>query len=187
MKHFDIFISYRRKDTADKAEHLLSLLSANGYKGKISFDKDNLAGRFDLEILHRVDECKDFILILGKDTFSYLHPDDPDTETMKQIAVCSPEFFPSLESRLQKKDFVRVELARAISRKKNIIPLVPSDTPDYSFSQLTLPEDIQVLNKFQAVYYSDNDNCFLFKDILLHRRHDEIVCHLEFTTNYFAL
>jgi hypothetical protein len=34
-KNFDIFISYRRKETADKAEHLFSLLEMEGYKGRI--------------------------------------------------------------------------------------------------------------------------------------------------------
>lgn len=33
-KNFDIFISYRRKETADKAEHLFSLLEMEGYKGR---------------------------------------------------------------------------------------------------------------------------------------------------------
>ena len=31
-KNYDIFISYRRKETADKAEHLFSLLEMAGYK-----------------------------------------------------------------------------------------------------------------------------------------------------------
>ena len=39
-KNFDIFISYRRKETADKAEHLFSLLEMAGYKGQVSFDRE---------------------------------------------------------------------------------------------------------------------------------------------------
>lgn len=163
---YDIFISYRRSKTADKAEHMLSLLSNAGYKGKVSFDKDNFSGRFDLEILKRVDNCKDFIIILGKDTFSYLKKEDADSEIIRQVAMCAPEEFPSFEPRIGRIDFVRIELARAIRKGKNIIPVVPADTPDYSFSSLELPPDIASLVKYQAVYYSDNDNCFLFQDVL---------------------
>lgn len=164
--HYDIFISYRRNKTADKAEHLLSLLSGAGYRGKVSFDKDNLAGRFDMEILNRVDSCKDFIMILGKDTFSYLSEGEDDSELYKRIADCTAEEFPVLEAQLRRVDFVRVELARAIRKGKNIIPVVPVDSDDYSFSKLSLPEDIAALTRFQAVFYSDKDNCFLFQDIL---------------------
>ena len=39
-KNYDIFISYRRKETADKAEHLFSLLEMAGYKGQVSFDRE---------------------------------------------------------------------------------------------------------------------------------------------------
>jgi len=54
-KNFDIFISYRRKETADKAEHLFSLLEMEGYKGRVSFDRENFDG-FDLKILQRLDD-----------------------------------------------------------------------------------------------------------------------------------
>ena len=64
-KNFDIFISYRRKETADKAEHLFSLLEMAGYKEQVSFDRENFDGRFDLEILQRLDNCKDFIVVLA--------------------------------------------------------------------------------------------------------------------------
>ena len=49
MDKYDIFISYRRKETADKAEHLFTLLEHKGYEGQVSFDRENLDGRFDLE------------------------------------------------------------------------------------------------------------------------------------------
>lgn len=63
MNRYDIFISYRRKETADKAEHLFTLFEHGGYKGRVSFDRENLDGRFDIEILKRLDNCKDFIVI----------------------------------------------------------------------------------------------------------------------------
>ena len=67
-RNYKIFISYRHDDTADKAEHLLSLLEASGYKGLVSFDRENLDGRFDLEIMRRLDACTDFIAIIGTST-----------------------------------------------------------------------------------------------------------------------
>ena len=64
-KQYDTFISYRRRETADKAEHLFSLLEMAGYNGQVSFDRENFDGRFDLEILQRLDDCKDFIVVLA--------------------------------------------------------------------------------------------------------------------------
>ena len=71
-QQYSIFISYRHADTADKAEHLLTLLEAEGYKDRVSFDRENLDGQFDLEILQRLDNCTDFIVILGENTFATL-------------------------------------------------------------------------------------------------------------------
>ena len=77
MKHqYSIFISYRHADTADKAEHLLTLLEAEGYKGRVSFDRENLDGQFDLEILQRLDNCTDFIVILGENTLNGIKDED---------------------------------------------------------------------------------------------------------------
>ena len=46
-KKYDIFISYRRKDTGDKAEHLKDLLDKTGFENRVSFDRENLTGLFD--------------------------------------------------------------------------------------------------------------------------------------------
>ncbi len=72
MKVFDIFISYRNNCSADRAQLLLALLESNGYRGRISFDKDNLTGLFDTTLVHRIDNCQDFIIIVSPDTFKYL-------------------------------------------------------------------------------------------------------------------
>lgn len=68
-KHYDIFISYRRKDTCDKAELLKELLEKE-YPGRVSFDRENLAGLFDVELIRRIDKCKDFLIVVGRDTFN---------------------------------------------------------------------------------------------------------------------
>ena len=69
-KKYDIFISYRRIDTGQRAEHLKDLLE-NDYGGRISFDRENLTGLFDVELARRIDHCKDFVLLVGEKTFQY--------------------------------------------------------------------------------------------------------------------
>ena len=64
-KH-NIFISYRRDGGYDTAKHLYDLLTRDGYS--VSFDIDTLRnGDFDVELLKRIDECTDFILVLDKE------------------------------------------------------------------------------------------------------------------------
>ena len=80
---YDIFISYRRKETADKAEHLFSLLEMSGYTGRVSFDRENFDGRFDLEILQRLDDCKDFIVALAPETLAAVSISAPSIFSIK--------------------------------------------------------------------------------------------------------
>lgn len=166
-KNFDIFISYRRKETADKAEHLFSLLEMVGYKGQLSFDRENFDGRFDLEILQRLDDCKDFIVVLAPGTLADLNEDD--THWYEKLARCSVSEFSGIETKMKANgailDFVRLEIARAIAKGKHIIPVVPVNTPEYNFDRLVLPDDIALLQKEHAEHYQDTKD-FLFKDIL---------------------
>lgn len=166
-KNFDIFISYRRKETADKAEHLFSLLEMAGYKGQVSFDRENFDGRFDLEILQRLDDCKDFIVVLAPETLAELN--EEDTHWYEKLARCSVSEFPGIETMMKASgaslDFVRLEIARAIAKGKHIIPVVPVNTPEYNFDRLVLPDDITLLLKEHAERYQDTKD-FLFKDIL---------------------
>jgi len=166
-KNFDIFISYRRKETADKAEHLFDLLEMAGYKGQVSFDRENFDGRFDLEILQRLDDCKDFIVVLSPETLAGLN--EEDTHWYEKLARCSVSEFSGIETKMKASgaslDFVRLEIARAIAKGKHIIPVVPVNTPEYNFDRLVLPDDIALLLKEHAEHYQDTKD-FLFKDIL---------------------
>lgn len=166
-KQYDIFISYRRKETADKAEHLFSLLEMAGYKGRVSFDRENFDGRFDLEILQRLDGCKDFIVVLAPETLADLN--EEDTHWYKKLARCSVDEFPKIEDEMKASgailDFVRMEIARAIMKGRHVIPVVPVNTPEYNFDRLVLPGDIDLLLKEHAEHYQDTKD-FLFKDIL---------------------
>lgn len=65
-KHnYDIFISYRKRCSGDKPEMLQLMLEESGFRKRVSFDKDNLNGRFDVELIRRIDECKDFNYVYG--------------------------------------------------------------------------------------------------------------------------
>ena len=134
MGEYDIFISYRRKETADKAEHLFTLLEHVGYKDAVSFDRENLDGRFDIEILKRLDNCKDFIVILSADTLSNLK--EEDTGWYHRLAYCSFDEFPLIEMEMKAAggnlDFVRLEIARALAKGKHIIPVAPINSPSYN-------------------------------------------------------
>ena len=70
-KHnYDIFISYRKRSSGDKPEMLQLMLEESGFRKRVSFDKDNLNGRFDVELIRRIDECKDFIMFMVPETFT---------------------------------------------------------------------------------------------------------------------
>ena len=180
---FDIFISYRRKDAGDKAEHLKDLLESK-FKGSISFDRENLSGLFDVQLVRRIDRCKDFLLVLGKKSLVF---DDEDME-QKQVDLynylgsCSQEEFEHKIVELGSNpsiDFMRIEIARAIHRKDiNIIPVVPETSDQFCFSKIVLPDDIVAIKRYDAVSYSDNPDA-LFKDIvpkILKRLHTKPAC-----------
>lgn len=164
---YEVFISYRRKETADKAEHLFTLLEHEGYSGRVSFDRENLDGRFDIEILKRLDNCKDFIVILAPETLSSLKREE--TGWYHRLAYCTIEEFPYIEMEMKtvggNLDFVRLEIARALAKGKHIIPVVPINSTNYNFDNLRLTDDICLLTKQHAERYQDTKD-FLFKDIL---------------------
>ncbi len=170
MKNYDIFISYRRIGTGDKAEHLKDLLDPH-YGGRISFDRENLTGLFATALIDRIDNCKDFILVIGKSSFNF-KPEDFEADTVslyKYLASCTREEFKAKIMELGPNaglDFVRIEVSRALNRKDiNIIPLAPQSTNDFSFSKLELPEDIVGIKSYEAIFYSDNADA-LFKDVV---------------------
>lgn len=161
---YDIFISYRHRYTADKAEHLLTLLENNGFRNRVSFDKDNLTHRFDLELIHRIDNCTDFIIVLSEDTFANII--ESDSEKYLQLGVCPFEDFEESQNRiLPNPDFTRLELVRAIAQGKNIVPIAPIKNEQYNFEALSLPADIQSLNKWQAIFY-DTNSSLTFQEII---------------------
>jgi len=123
-KKFEIFISYRRKGGYDTAKLLYDRLRMDGYS--VSFDIDTLEnGDFDNELEQRVFECKDFLLVLNPGVFDRFF--DPE---------CNP-----------KDDWVRREIACALEKNKNIIPLI---LEGFAYPK-NLPEDVKNITKKNAI------------------------------------
>jgi hypothetical protein len=110
---YDIFISYRREGGFEVAKHIYDLLKKDGYN--VSFDMDTLQnGNFNTELLKRIDECNDFVLILNKGVFDRCFIIDKNN------------------------DWLRIELSYALEKGKNIIPVM---LEDFVFPE-NLPADI---------------------------------------------
>lgn len=119
--NYDIFISYRREGGYDTAQHLYNLLSREHYR--VSFDIDTLRnGDFDTSLLKRIDQCKDFILIVDPHAFD---------------RTLDPTFD-------EKKDWLRQELAYALKKGKNIIPVFLAGVKGFPDN---LPDDIKAVAK----------------------------------------
>lgn len=124
---YDIFISYRRIGGYETAKHLFDLLSRDGYN--VSFDIDTLRnGDFDVELLKRVEECTDFILILNQGAFD---------------RTIDPNFDPQ-------KDWLRQELAHALKLGKNIIPIMLNGFTEFPDN---LPTDVARVQKKNGPKY----------------------------------
>lgn len=116
MKNYDIFISYRRDGGYDTAKHLYDLLDRDGYR--VSFDIDTLKNcYFDEELLKRIDQCTDFLLIVDSHCFDRLNKNPYKKE----------------------EDWLRLELAYAIEKNKNIIPIFLQGVKSFPNN---LPQDI---------------------------------------------
>lgn len=144
---YDIFISYRREGGYDTAKHLNDLLVRDGYR--VSFDIDTLRnGDFDTQLLSRIEECRDFILIVDQHAFD---------------RTLDPEFDP-------KKDWLRCELAHALKHNKNIIPVFLSGVIGFPDG---LPSDIANVTKKNGPEYNRyyfNDFYETLKKRFLHKR-----------------
>lgn len=170
-KKYDIFISYRRSDVKDKAEHLHDLLNAY-YKQRISFDRENLTGLFNVALIDRIDTVKDFILLIGKHSFSYSEKDfSPETVAFyNKLARCDRQEFADTINELGPNapiDYVRIEIGRALHRvgHLNIIPIVPQQIGKSFLADLNLPPDIAGIKFHNAVSYSESNDA-RFKDVI---------------------
>ena len=95
-KRYDIFVSYRRQGSFDTANLIADKLRHAGYK--VFFDVDTLnAGKFNVQLLEVIKNCKDFILVLPEHALDRCN--DPE-------------------------DWIRKEVVCALNNGKNIIPVM---------------------------------------------------------------
>lgn len=126
-KQYDIFLSYRRNGGFETAKHIFDLLTRDGYR--VSFDIDTLrSGDFDTQLLQRIDECTDFIIILNAGAFD--RSIDPTFD--------------------RNKDWLRIELAYALEKGKNIIPVMLNGFTEFPDN---LPDDIAAVERKNGPKY----------------------------------
>lgn len=161
---YDIFISYRREGGYDTAKHLYDLLARDGYR--VSFDIDTLrSGDFDKSLLNRIDECKDFILIIDPHAFD---------------RTLNPDFKPQ-------NDWLRQELAYALKKKKNIIPIFLNGIKGFPAN---LPNDISSVKTKNGPEYNRyyfNDFYSRLKKDFIHSKRSNIKRLLFIILTFIAL
>ena len=119
VEKFPIFISYRRVGGDALAYLLKRELKDKGYPAFLDV-YDLKTGLFDEALLKRIDECIDFVLVLGPGALDRCN--DPE-------------------------DWVRKEVNYALSKSKNIIPIMLKgfQWPD------EMPADMEILRSYNGV------------------------------------
>ena len=177
-RNYDIFISYRKDVTGDKAELLWQILETSGFKGRVSYDKDNVE-LFKKELVYRIDHCKDLIILVFPDTFKNCSTNFTAVEFYRNLASKRFNDFINEIDRLSNLpikelgeeigwekddesphlDFLRIEINRALynaeSNKLNIVPITLFPIEGYDFVKLNLPKDLEKIKDYQAVYFAE--------------------------------
>lgn len=124
MEHYQIFISYRRDGGEHLAGRIADKLKEKGYT--VFFDVESMrSGTFNTQIFKAIGGCKDFLLILPP----------------KALDRCTdPE------------DWVRREIAYALEKGKNIIPVMMRD---FAFPAV-LPPEIDKVRFYEGVAASSD-------------------------------
>ena len=119
---YDVFLSYRRRTAGAEARLIRSDLSQHGIR--VFMDVTDLGkGHFDDSLLDRISVTPNFVVVLAPH---------------------------ALDSRRDKTDWLRVEIAHAIASKCNIVPVM---LPGFKFPE-ELPADIADVERYQGVEYS---------------------------------
>ena len=96
QNNYDIFISYRREGGFEMAYLITEKLRNAGYS--VFLDVESLrAGKFNEQLYHVIEQCKDFIVVLPKD---------------------------GLDRCINESDWLRKEIIYAMKYQKNIIPIM---------------------------------------------------------------
>jgi hypothetical protein len=130
---YDIFLSYRRDGGEMTAILLRDRLTEKGYR--VFLDVENLnSGSFNTRLLDIIDKCKDVLVICSKG---------------------------SLDRCVNEGDWVRLEVAHALGKGKNVIPIM---LRGFVFPDV-LPDDIEALRMQNGV----NANSHEYFDAALER------------------
>ncbi|MDR0518103.1 MAG: toll/interleukin-1 receptor domain-containing protein [Fibromonadaceae bacterium] len=158
-KMFEVFVSYRRKGGYDTAKLIYDRLRMDGYS--VSFDIDTLVnGNFDAELEQRVNDCKDFLLVLSPGIFDRFSEADPNYD---------PE-----------NDWVRREIICAIKANKNIVPLAlegfvfPKTLPD-EVKEIAKKNTIDIYPKYFEAAYAKMKSFLISKPHWLVRHKKKII------------
>jgi hypothetical protein len=132
----DIFLSYRRGDTAGHAGRLFDGLKACFPSSKVFMDVDSImpGANFKERIETAVASCNVALVLIGDDWLDMKGPDG--TRRLE-----NPE------------DFIRLEVSAALSRGVNVIPVLVEGATMPSSAEL--PEEIKPLALRNAIELSD--------------------------------
>lgn len=119
MEKYEVFISYRRDGGEALACLISEKLKQRGFS--VFYDVESLrSGKFNEKILEVIEKCDDVLVVLPKN---------------------------GLDRCVNEGDWVRIEIAKAITSKKNIIPILMRD---FTFPDL-LPDDIMDLRNYNGI------------------------------------
>ena len=136
MKQYDIFISYRRS-SYDIANLIATRLKSAGYS--VFFDMEALrSGKFNEQLYGVIDNCKDFIAVLPPGALDRCVNDD---------------------------DWVRLEICRAMTKNKNIVPVMLNGFAWPS----PMPNGMEELCNYQALTASSTEYFDMAMDRLQER------------------
>ena len=131
-----IFISYRRTGGLETARNLRDRLVSLNYK--VFFDLTSMReGKFNQQILEEIRQADDFILILSEG---------------------------ALDRCVEKQDWLRIEIQRALLLHKNIIPVWK---PSFQGFPAFLPSDIADLKAYDSVKLSEDYYDAFFQKLII--------------------
>src|ERR1700693_4493830 len=132
----DIFISYRREDTSGYAGRLYDQVSSHFGRDHVFMDVADLepGSDFVATIEKKVGTCDALIALIGKDWLTI-------KDEQNQVRLKKPG------------DFVSVEIAAALKRSVEVIPVLVGGAK--MPLQQELPESLQLLSRRQALELSD--------------------------------
>lgn len=134
----DVFISYRRQGGSDLAMLIRKSLQERGYR--VFLDYEGLrSGQFPKDLLAKIEEATDFLAILTPGCL------DRITKAHRKSKVPLSGLFSRDDDR---DDWVRTEIAHAISLGKNVVPVLADrfELP----RKRDLPPDVAALTEFNG-------------------------------------